>query len=88
MTDAPIQIRNPEVVRDIRALAERLGLSMTDVVADAVRRLLAEEDARDGAARHARATWLAEVLAAIDALPHDGRPLSDDEIYDESGLPR
>ena len=51
MTDAPIQIRHPDVVRDIRALADRLGLTMTEVVAEAVRRRLAEENARDGASK-------------------------------------
>jgi hypothetical protein len=88
MTDAPIQIRNPDVVRDIRALADRLGLPITDVVADAVRRRLAEEVARSDAARADRARRLADVLASIDALPHAGQPLRDDELYDADGFPR
>jgi hypothetical protein len=88
MTDAPIQIRNPDVVRNIRTLSERLGLPLTEVVADAVRRRLAEEDARVGDAREGRAKRLADVLASIDALPHDGRPLSDEDLYDADGFPR
>jgi hypothetical protein len=88
MTDAPIQIRNPDVVRDIRILAARLGLPMTEVVADAVRRRLAEEDGRVGAAQAGLAKRLADVLASIDALPHTGRPLRDEDLYHADGLPR
>lgn len=88
MTDAPIQIRNPDVVRDIRTLAERLNLPLTDVVADAVRRRLAEEDARLNDALRDRAQRVASVLASIDALPHAGRPLTDSELYDDDGFPR
>jgi hypothetical protein len=88
MTSAPIQIRNPDVVRDIRTLAERLGLPLTDVVADAVRRRLAEADAAGAAERAARQARLGAVLASIDALPHAGRPLSDDDFYGEDGFPR
>lgn len=35
MTDTPIPIRRPDVVSDVRALAEPLGLTMTEVIADA-----------------------------------------------------
>jgi hypothetical protein len=88
MTAAPIQIRNPDVVRDIRRLADRLGLTMTDVVAEAVRKRLAEEEAAAEGARSARSGRIAVVLAAIDALPQTGQPLSDDDIYGPDGLPR
>lgn len=88
MTMVPIQIRNPDVVRDIRALAKRLGLPLTDVVADAVRRRLAEEDGRGAAERMARQARLAAVLASIDALRHAGPRLSDDDFYGEDGFPR
>ena len=34
MTNAPIQIRNPDVIRDIRALAEQRGQLLTAVLAE------------------------------------------------------
>jgi hypothetical protein len=88
MSDASLQIHNPDVVRDIRTLSERLGLPMADVVADAVRRRLAEEEARSNAVRAGRAQRLADVLASIDALPHAGLPLRDEDLYDADGFPR
>ncbi|MFZ4071650.1 MAG: type II toxin-antitoxin system VapB family antitoxin [Caulobacterales bacterium] len=88
MTDAPIQIRNPDVVRDIRALADRLGLPMTDVVAEAVRRRLSEEDARAAEARSDRKKRALEVLARIDALPRSGALLTDTDLYDADGFPK
>ncbi|MFZ4604089.1 MAG: hypothetical protein EBZ50_13985 [Alphaproteobacteria bacterium] len=88
MTDAPIQIRHPDVVRDVRALAERLGLTMTEVIADAVRQRLAEEDAKAVAARNDRMKRAREVIARIDALPKAGVALSDVDLYDAEGFPR
>ena len=88
MTDAPIQIRNPDVVRDIRALADRLGLPMTDVVAEAVRRRLTEENARADEARIDRKKRALDVLARIDALPQSGVLLTDADLYDAEGFPR
>ncbi len=88
MTDAPIQIRNPDVVRDIRALADRLGLPMTDVVADAVRRRLAEEMAKASEVQGAAQRRVADVLARIDALAITGPKLTDNDLYGPDGLPR
>lgn len=88
MSEAPIQIRNPEVVRDIRILAQRLGLPMTEVVGEAVRRCLAEDDAQRMGKEAARAERLAAVLAEIDALPHAGQALTDADLYNADGFPR
>jgi hypothetical protein len=88
MIDAPIQIRNPDVVRDIRALADRLGLPMTEVVAEAVRRRLSEENARADEARRDRKKRALDVLARIDALPQSGAVLTDADLYDAEGFPR
>lgn len=87
MTEAPIQIRNADVVRDIRALAERLGLPMTDVVADAVRRRLAEELDQAHGLQSDRKQRALDVLARIDALPKRGESLTDADLYDANGLP-
>ena len=88
MTGMPIQIRNPDVVRDIRALADRLGLSMTEVVADAVRRRLQEELGKASDAQAAAQRRVADVLARIDALAVTGPVLTDDDLYGPDGLPR
>ena len=88
MTVMPIQIRNPDVVRDIRALADRLGLPMTEVVADAVRRRLQEELGKASDAQAAAQRRVADVLARIDALAVTGPVLTDDDLYGPDGLPR
>lgn len=88
MTDAPIQIRNPDVVRDIRELAQRTGLALTDAVADAVRRRLAEESGRVAAQRTTVKRKVAEIVAAFRDLPKTGRPPSDADLYDKDGFPR
>lgn len=88
MTKAPIQIRNPDVVRDIRALADRTGLPLTEAVADAVRRRLLEEDERDQRKRSASREKVRRLVARFAALPRTGPALSDSDLYDEDGFPR
>ena len=80
MTSIPIRIRNPDVVRDIRVLADRLGLPMTEVVADAVRRRLQEEPGKVTDAQAAAQRRVADVLARIDALAVTGPVLTDDYL--------
>jgi hypothetical protein len=80
MTSIPIRIRNPDVVRDIRVLADRLGLPMTEVVADAVRRRLQEEPGKVTDAQAAAQRRVADVLARIDALAVTGPVLTDDDL--------
>ena len=88
MTVAPVQIRNPDVGRDIRALAERLGLPLTDVIADAVRRRLAEAVGKAVDAQAAARRRVVDVLARIDALAVTGPILTDDDLCGPDGLPR
>lgn len=88
MTEAPIQIRNPHVIRDIRALAEKLERPITEVVAEAVRRRLAEEEAQDQEGQAARRRRLADILTRIDAQPRLGPRLTDSDFYDCEGFPR
>ena len=88
MTDTPIQIRNPDVVRDIRTLADRLGLPMTEVIADAVRRRLAEAVGKASDVQAAAQRRVLDVLARIDALAVTGPILTDDDLYGPDGLPR
>src|SRR5579883_819274 len=56
MSDAPIQIRNPEVVRAIRRLAEQTGLPITEAVGEAVQaELLRREEVGEAEYRSRRA---------------------------------
>lgn len=85
---APIQIRNDDVVRDIRLLAAITGRSITDVVAESVR-------ARLISAQRERSAETAEIRLKVRAiqdrfrtLPRTVRPLTDADLYDDQGLPR
>jgi antitoxin VapB len=83
-----LSIKNAEVERMVRELAARRGLPMTE----ALRQLLAEEEARVAAAQEAEVAEklrrLHEIQARIAALP-DVSDMTDDEIlgYDEDGIP-
>lgn len=80
-----LSIKNDEVERMIRALAARRGAPMTE----ALRQLLAEEEARAAAEVAERRRRIEEIIARTAALPRL-TDLGDDEIigYDETGLPR
>jgi hypothetical protein len=84
----PIQIKNEDAVRDLRELATLRGKPITATVAELVRKELARE--RREASSSDRATAIYETVARFQAAmkAHGGRPLTDDELYDESGLPR
>ncbi len=83
----PIQIKNEDVVRDIRELATLKGTAITEAVATAVRgELLKARRAATPAAQRERK--IDEILARVRALPRTGRTLTDADIYDEDGLPR
>ncbi len=83
----PIQIKRPDVVGDIRLLADLTGLPLTEAVAKAVRGQLAIERVRADA-RLARKLAAAERgLAEIRKLPVTGPLLTDDDLYDRDGLP-
>ena len=84
-----LSIKNGEVERMAREAAKRRGVSMTE----ALRQLLAEEEARVGAAREAEVEAKVRAIQEIverSAARHRLTHLSDEEIigYDENGLPR
>ncbi len=87
MADTSILIENPDVIRDIERLAARTGKPATDAIADAVRAQLGP-GTRSEAEIAERRRKLDALLAEIDALPHSGEPLTDDDLYDEGGMPR
>lgn len=88
MSDTTILIENPDVVRDIERLAAQTGKPAAEAVADAVRAKLDDKrpPTREEVAERIRK--VNAILAEIDALPHDGEPLTDDDLYDEDGMPR
>jgi len=83
-----IVIENPEVVRDIQALAARTGKPAPEAVAEAVRAQLGASPPPSEADIALRRAKVAAALAEIDALPHLGEPLTDDDLYDADGMPR
>lgn len=85
---APIQIRNPEVVRDIRLLAELTHRPITDVVAEAVREKLAEAQRAREADIAYRLKKIAEIQERVAALPRLGPMPTDADFYDEDGFPK
>ncbi len=87
MSDAPIQIRKPEVIRDIRELAEESGQPFTEVVGDAVRKELERRRAAREEAVSAKRAALREIRERLKALPRIGPVLTDADFYDEDGLP-
>ena len=88
MSDAPIQIRNPDVTRAIRALAEKKGRPITDVVAEAVNTELQRfEEGREAEVQR-RLALIENAVARFNALPVVGSLLTDDDLYDEDGFPK
>jgi len=82
----PLNIKDPEVYRLARELADKTGESLTEVVRRALRERLARERPRE--AQDLLIEKLREISDRCSALPVlDGRP--DDEIlgYDERGIP-
>ncbi|MFN3836861.1 MAG: type II toxin-antitoxin system VapB family antitoxin [Brevundimonas sp.] len=86
--NAPVQIRKPEVTERLRELARLEGKSITDLVDEMVRerdeRLVASREA----AIQAKIAAVEEIVREFNALPILGPLLTDDDIYDENGLPK
>jgi len=85
---APIQIRREDVVRDLRELAALRGQPITDTVAEITRAELIRQRRRENVEDRDKAVadTVARFQAAVRA--HGGRLLTDDDLYDEDGLPR
>jgi hypothetical protein len=84
----PIQVKRPDVVDDVRALAALTGVSLTDAIANAVRAQLAVERVNADAARAKRRKDAETLLQELRALPVIGPRLTDDDLYDAEGLPK
>jgi hypothetical protein len=86
--NAPVQIRKAATVERLRRLAAAEGKSITDLVDEMVR----ERDQRLTAVREAdmerRLAAARETVRRFQALPVVGPLPTDDDLYDEEGLPR
>ena len=86
--NAPVQIRKAETVERLRRLAAFEGKTITDLVDELVR----ERDERLTVAREAdiekRLAEVNEIVREFNALPVVGSLLTDDDIYNEDGLPK
>ncbi len=85
---SPVQIRKSETVERLRRLAVLEGKSITDLVDEMAR----ERDERLTVAREKdiaeRRRGVEEAVRRFNALPVVGPLLSDDDFYDEDGLPK
>jgi len=82
--NAPVQIKKPEVAERLRRIARRQGRSITDVV-DALSLRADQEHEAEVQRKIARAE---EIIAHFQSLPVVGPLLTDDDLYDEDGLPK
>jgi hypothetical protein len=82
----PIQIKKEDVTRDIRELAALTGLPITEAVGEVVRERLEHE--RRKAAAPDRKAAIHDAIARYQAAVKPGRMPTDDDFYDENGLPR
>jgi len=86
--NAPVQIRKADTVERLRRLAEIEGKTITELVDEMVR----ERDSRLTVAREAdiarRRRAVEEIVAHFNSLPVVGPLLTDDDFYDEDGLPK
>jgi hypothetical protein len=88
MKIAPIQIRNEDVVRDIRELAHLTRRPITDAVAAAVRGELDRVQRVFANDREARLKAIKTAVRQFKQAPIVATMLGDDDLYDEDGLPR
>lgn len=82
MRMATMNIKDPAV----RELAERLASRRRTSLTDAVRQALTEAIEREEKSREGMAERLLEIGRRAAAIP--GPYLTDDDLYDERGLPR
>ena len=83
--DTVIEITQPEVAENVRALAELTGVSVTEAISATVKERLELERRRRPKKNLERARQL---LEEIRKLPRIGPLLTDDDFYDANGLPK
>jgi hypothetical protein len=88
MKHAPIQIRNEAVVREIRELSALTGKPITDAVAEAVHLQLEREKGVKAAEIERKLKAVQAIVERFNSRPRIGPMLTDDDLYDEDGMPK
>jgi len=88
MTDAPIQIKNPEVVRAIREVAARKGQPITQALGELAQAELDRISVAEEARVQRKLAAIREAVEALHRLLRIGPQLADDDFYDEDGFPK
>jgi hypothetical protein len=86
--NAPIQIRKAAVVENIRKLAERTHLPITEAVDRAVKAEMQRLEIEQEAEANATIKEVKALIRRFNELPTVGPMLTDDDLYDEWGLPK
>jgi antitoxin VapB len=81
-----LNIKNPKLEAEIRALAEQTGETLTDAIAIAVRDRRARL-AKAGVGADDRRAALRRIVESVN-MPVEHRTSNHDDLYDENGLPR
>jgi antitoxin VapB len=83
-----MNIKDPALIAEAKALAELLGTSVTDAVRQAVTDRLARERAGRDAGRQRRLEALMAISERAGRLVPPGVTSDHADLYDENGLPR
>lgn len=86
--NAPVQIRKAETVERLRRLAALEGKSITELVDEMVRERDERLTATSEAEVQRKLAAAREIVAHFNSLPVVGPLLTDDDFYDEHGLPK
>ena len=86
--NAPVQIRKPEVAERLRQRAKSEGKSITELVETMLAERIAADEARASDDRKNRRAAVEAILARVSAMPRLATWPTDDDFYDEDGLPK
>jgi antitoxin VapB len=82
-----INIKNPRVVKEVRVLADKLGLGLTEAIDDAVKARLAQFEAERQAEIQRKLKAVDEIVERVRHLIPPGATSDCSDMYDEDGLP-
>lgn len=82
-----INVKNERVEADIRLLAEKLGVGLTEAIEAGVKAKLAELQALKDADIARRMAAIAEIQARVARYVPAGSSSNHDDLYDDDGLP-
>ena len=83
-----LNIKDPRTTALVTELAEIIGRSKTEAIRLAVEAALAREKARKDEALERKLAEIAAIVERARALVRPGDILTDDDMYDECGLPK